>query len=85
MFSFVKVRKTKLNLSLAKEGDEEAFDEDQYEQNKEDENSEDESNEGYNDADQYEANELENSLQKKPGRNCSDNIRNLVIISVWWE
>ena len=66
LFPFVKVRKTKLNLSLAKEGGEEAFDEDQYEdeQNNEDEKSEDESNEGYNDEDQYEANELENSLKK---------------------
>ena len=66
MFLFVKVRKTKSNLSLAKEGGEEAFDEDQYEdeQNNEDENNEDESNEGYNDEDQYEANELENSLKK---------------------
>ena len=68
LFPFEKVRKIKTNLSLAKEGGEEAFDEDQYEdeQNKEDENSEDESNEGYNDADQYEANELENSLKKSP-------------------
>ena len=66
LFPFVKVRKTKSNLSLAKEGGEEAFDEDQYEdeQNNEDENNEDESNEGYNDEDQYEANELENSLKK---------------------
>ena len=66
MLSFVKERKTKLNLSLAKKGGEEAFDEDQYEdeQNNEDENNEDESNEGYNDEDQYEANESENSLKK---------------------
>ena len=57
---FVKVRKTKSNLSLAKEGGEEASDEDQYEgeQNNEDENTEDESNEGCSDEDQYEANEL---------------------------
>ena len=66
MFPFVKERKTKSNLSLAKEGGEKAFDEDQYEdeQNNEDENNEDGSNEGYNDEDQYEANELENSLKK---------------------
>ena len=67
MLSFVKVRKTKLNLSLAKEGGEEAFDEDdQYEdeQSNEDENNEDESSEGYNDEDQYEANESEISLKK---------------------
>ena len=66
LFRFVKVRKTKSNLSLTKEGGEEDFDEDQYEdeRNKEDENNEDESNEGYNDEDQYEANELENSLKK---------------------
>ena len=66
MFPFVKVRKTKSNLSLAKEGGEEAFDEDQYEdgQNNEDENNKDESNEGHNDEDQYEANELENSLKR---------------------
>ena len=66
LFPTVKVRKTKSNLSLAKEGGEETFDEDQYEdeQNNEDENNEDESNEGYNDEDQYEANELENSLKK---------------------
>ena len=85
LFPFVKVCKTKLNLSLAKEIGEEAMDEDQYkgEQNNEDENSEDESNEGYNDEDQYEANELENSLKRKHGRNCSDIIRSLVIISVW--
>ena len=70
LFPFVKVRKTKSNLSLAKEGGEEAFDEDQYEdeQNNEDENNEDESNEGYNDEDQYEANEFENS--QKHGKNC---------------
>ena len=57
---FVKVRKTKSNLSLAKKGGDEASDEDQYEdeQNNEDENAEDESNEAYNDEDQYEANEL---------------------------
>ena len=66
LFPFVKVRKTKSNLSLAKEGGEKAFDQDQYEdeQNNEDENNEDGSNEGYNDEDQYEANELENSLKK---------------------
>ena len=66
MLSFVKVGRTKLNLSLAKEGGEESFDEDQYddEQNSEDENNEDERNEGYNDEDQYEANESENSLKK---------------------
>ena len=66
LFPFVKARKTKSNLSLAKEGGEEAFAEDQYEdeQNNEDENNEDESNEGYNDEDQYQANELENSLKK---------------------
>ena len=56
---FVKVRKTKSNLSLAKKGGEEASDDDQHvgEQNNEDENTEDESNEGYNNEDQYEANE----------------------------
>ena len=45
---FVKGRKTKSNLSLAKEGGEKAFDEDQYEggQNNKDGNNEDESNEG---------------------------------------
>ena len=66
MFPFVKIRKTKSNFSLAKEGGEEAFDEDQYEdeQNNEDENNEDKSNEGYDNEDQYEANELENSLKK---------------------
>ena len=66
MFLFVKVRKTKSNFSLAKEGGEETFDGDQYEdeQNNEDENNEDESNERYNDEDQYEGNELENSLKK---------------------
>ena len=66
LFPFVKARKTKSNLSLAKEGGEGAFAEDQYEdeQNNEDENNEDESNEGYNDEDQYQANELENSLKK---------------------
>ena len=71
MFAFVKVRKTKSNLSLAKEGGEEAFDEYQYEdeQNNEDENKEDEGNERYYNEDQYEANELDNSL-KKYGRNC---------------
>ena len=55
LLPFVKARKTKSNLSLAKEGGEEAFTEDQYEdeQNNEDENNEDESNEGYNDEDQY--------------------------------
>ena len=53
MLPFVKQRKTKSNLSLAKEGGEGAFDEDQYEdeQNNDDENNEDESNEGYNDED----------------------------------
>ena len=55
LMPFVKVRKTKLNLSLAKEGGEEASDEDQYE---EEQNNEDGSNEGYNDEDQYEVNEL---------------------------
>ena len=42
MFPFVKVCKTKSNLTLAKDGGEEAFDEDQSkdEQNKEDENNE---------------------------------------------
>ena len=72
LFPFVKVRKTKSNLSLAKEGGEEAFDEDQYEDelNNDDKNNKDESNEGYNDEDQYEVNELENSLKKKYGRNC---------------
>ena len=71
LFAFVKVRKTKSNLFLAKEGGEEAFDEYQYEdeQNNEDENKEDEGNERYNNEDQYEANELDNSL-KKYGRNC---------------
>ena len=66
MLPFVKQRKTKSNLSLAKEGGEGAFDEDQYEdeQNNDDENNEDESNEGYNNEDQYEANELEKSLKK---------------------
>ena len=55
LLPFVKVSKTKLNLSLAKEGSEQAFDEHRYEdeQNSEDENSEDESNEGYNNGDQY--------------------------------
>ena len=61
LFPFVKVCKTKLNLSLAKERGEETFDEDQCE---DEQNNEDESNEGYNDEDQYEANELENSLKK---------------------
>ena len=71
-FPFVKVRKTKSILSLAKEGGEEAFEEDQYEeeQNNEDETNEDESNEGHNDEDQYEANELDNFLKKKHGRDC---------------
>ena len=66
LFPFVKIRKTKSNHSLAKEGGEDAFDEDQYEdkQNNKDENNEDKSNEGYNDEDQYEARELENSLKK---------------------
>ena len=66
MFPFVKVHKTKSNLSLAKERGEETFDEDQCEneQNNEEENNEDKSNEGYNDEDQYEANESENSLKK---------------------
>ena len=52
-FPFVKARKTKSNLSLAKEESEEAFAEDQYEDehNNENENNEDESNEGYNDED----------------------------------
>ena len=65
LFPFVKVRKAKSNLSLAKERGEETFDEDQCEdeQNNEDENNEDESNEGYNNEDQCEANELENSLK----------------------
>ena len=72
LFPFAKVRKTRSNLSLAKERGEETFDEDQCEdeQNNEDENNEDDSNEGYNDEDYYEANELENSLKKKHGRNC---------------
>ena len=54
------------NLSLARERGEETFDKDQCEdeQNNQDENNEDESNQGYNDEDQYEANELENSLKK---------------------
>ena len=49
LFPFVTVGKKKSNLSLAKEGGEEAFDEDQYEgeQNNKDNNNEDESNEGY--------------------------------------
>ena len=49
LFPFEKVCKIKTNLSLAKEGGEEAFDEDQYEgeQNNKDNNNEDESNEGY--------------------------------------
>ena len=66
MFPFVKVHKTKSNLSLAKERGEETFDEDQCEdeQNNEDENNKDESNEGYNNKDQYEPNELKNSLKK---------------------
>ena len=66
----MKVSDTKSNLSLAKEGGEEAFDEDQYEdeQNNEDENKEDEGNERHNKEDQYEANELDNPL-KKYGRN----------------
>ena len=66
MLPFVKVRKTKSHLPLAKERDDETFDEDQCEneQNNEDENNDDKSNEGYNDEDQYEANELENSLKK---------------------
>ena len=66
MFPFVKVRKTKSNLSLAKDGGEKAFDEDQYEdkQNKEDGKNKDESSEGYKDEDQYRAHELENSLKK---------------------
>ena len=69
---FVKVRKTKSNLSLAKERGEDIFNEDQCEdeQNNEDENNEDDSNERYNDEDHYEGNELENSLKKKHGRNC---------------
>ena len=67
LFPFAKVRKTRSNLSLAKERGEETFDEDQCEdeQNNEDENNDDESNEGYNDEDQYEANELKNSLKKR--------------------
>ena len=66
MFPFVKVRKTKSNLSLAKDGGEKAFDEDQYEdkQNKEDGNNKGESSEGYKNEDQYRAHELENSLKK---------------------
>ena len=66
MLPFVKVRKTKSNLSLAEERGEKTFDKDQCEdeQNNQDENNEDESNQGYNDEDQYEANELENSLKK---------------------
>ena len=66
LYPFVKVRKTKSNLSLAKERGEETFDEDQCEdeQNNEGEKNKDESNEGYNDEDQHEANELENSLKK---------------------
>ena len=66
MFPFVKVRKTKSNLSLAKERGEETFDEDQCEdeQNNEDENNKDESNEGYNDEYQYKASKLEISLKK---------------------
>ena len=66
LFAFVKVRKTKSNLSLANERGEETFDEDQCEdeQNNKYNNNEDESNEGYNDENQYEANELENSLKK---------------------
>ena len=67
MFPFVKVRKTKSNLSSAKERGEDIFDEDQCE---DEQNNEDDSNEGYNDEDYYEANELENSLKKKHGRNC---------------
>ena len=55
LIPFVKVRKVKLNLSIAKEVGEEASDEDQYEDGQ---NNEDESNEGYNDEDQYEVNEL---------------------------
>ena len=45
LFPFVKVRKTKPNLSLAKERGEETFDEDQCEdeQNNKDENNEDKS------------------------------------------
>ena len=66
LFPFVKVRKTKLILFLAKEGGEEAFEEDQYEEelNNEDETNEDECNEGHNDEGQYEANELDNVLKK---------------------
>ena len=66
LFPFVKVRKTKLILSLAKEGGEEAFEEDQYEeeQNNEDETNEDESNEGHNDEGQYKPNEVDNVLKK---------------------
>ena len=66
LFPFVKIRKTKSNFSLAKKRGEETFDEDQCEdeQNNEDENNKDESNEGYNNKDQYEPNELKNSLKK---------------------
>ena len=48
LFPFVKACKTKSNLSLAKEGGEEAFDEAQYE---DEQNNEEESYEGYNDED----------------------------------
>ena len=61
LLRIVEVRKTKSNLSLAKERGEETFHEDQCEG---EQNNEDESNKGYNDEDQYEANELENSLKK---------------------
>ena len=66
LFPFVKVRKTKSNLSLAKKRGGETFDEDQCEdeQKNEDENNKDESNEWYNNKDQYEPNELKNSLKK---------------------
>ena len=64
LFPFVKVRKTKSNFYLAKEGGEKAFDEDQYEdkQKKEDGNNKDESSEGYKDEDQYRVHEFQNSL-----------------------
>ena len=67
LFPFVKVRKTKSNLSLARKRGEETFHEDQCEddQKNEDENNKDEINEGYNNKDQYEPNELKNSLKKR--------------------
>ena len=66
LFPFVKIRKTKSNLSLAKERGKETFDEDwcEDEQNNEDKNNEDKSNERYNNEDQCEANKLEYSLKK---------------------